>query len=91
MDSQHLLTLYFTLTQIFAGGKAKINLHTMLELSIHADQLSNAISPPSCFFFNVVRSTYTIQSLNVRSIINWKRYFKENIIKNTLEKERKKL
>ena len=28
MDSRQLLTLNFTLTQIFSGGKARINLHT---------------------------------------------------------------
>ena len=38
-------TLLCTYTDI-SGGKAKINLHD----SIHADQLSNAISPPSWVF-----------------------------------------
>ena len=27
-------TLLYTLTQIFSGGKAKINLHTMLKLTV---------------------------------------------------------
>ena len=34
MDSLQLLTLYLTLTHIFSGGKAKINLHTSLKLTV---------------------------------------------------------
>ena len=34
--------------------------------------------------FNVVTSKYTCHSLNARNIINWKRNFKENIIKKCL-------
>ena len=33
MNSWQLLTLYFTLTQIFSGGKEKVNLHTSLKLT----------------------------------------------------------
>ena len=50
MDTPQLLTLYLAFTQIFSGGKAKINLHTKLKLRVlNADQLSNAITPPFCF------------------------------------------
>ena len=77
MDSGQLLTLYFTPTQIFSGGKAQIYLHTTLQFnSIHANQLSNAISPPS-WFLDVVTSTFARHSLNARNVINWKRNFKE--------------
>ena len=31
MDSRQLLILYFTIKQIFSGGKAKINLHPTLK------------------------------------------------------------
>ena len=59
MGSLQLLTLYFTLTQIFSVGKAKINLHMTLKInSIHVEELSNAISPPS-FFFNIIMSVYS--------------------------------
>ena len=34
MDSLQLLTLYIILTHIFPGGKAKINLHTTLKLTV---------------------------------------------------------
>ena len=34
MDSLHLLTLYLTLTPIFSGRKAKINLHTTPKLTV---------------------------------------------------------
>ena len=34
MDSRQLLTLYFTLTQIFSGEKIKKNLHTTLKLTL---------------------------------------------------------
>ena len=34
MDSQSIHTLYFTLTQIFSGGKTKINLHMTLKLTV---------------------------------------------------------
>ena len=34
MDSLQLLTLYLTLTHIFSGGKAKINLHTTPKLTV---------------------------------------------------------
>ena len=34
MDSLQLLALYLTLTHIFSGGKAKINLHTTPKLTV---------------------------------------------------------
>ena len=34
MDSVQLLTLYLTLTPIFSGRKAKINLHTTPKLTV---------------------------------------------------------
>ena len=34
IHSLQLLTIYFTLIQIFSGGKAKINLHTTLKLAV---------------------------------------------------------
>ena len=44
MDSLQLLILYLTLTPIFSGRKANINLHTMPKLTVlsHVDQLSAA-------------------------------------------------
>ena len=49
---------------------------------IHADQLSNAISLPSCFI-NVGTCHSTRHSLNARNVTNMKRIFKKNIIKTT--------
>ena len=37
------------------------------------------------FVFNVVTSTYSPLSLNAQNVINWKRNFKEHIIKKYLE------
>ena len=47
MDSRQLLTLYLTLTQIFSD---KLTQDALIN-SIHAEQLSNAILPPSLFFY----------------------------------------
>ena len=51
--------------------------------SIHADQLFNAISPPSCFL-TAVMSTFPRHSLNARNVINWECNFKENVLKKYL-------
>ena len=83
MDSRQLLLLYFTLTTIFSGGKAKIYLYKMLQLTVFMPiSCPNAISPPSCFL-NAVTSTFARHSLNARNVINWERNLKENIVKNT--------
>ena len=84
IDSGQLLTLYFTLTQIFSGGKANIYLNTMLQLT--------ALMPISCpmrsrrhlVFLNAVTSTFACHSLNARNVINWERNFKEKIVKKYL-------
>ena len=89
MDSGQLLTLYFTLAQIFSGGKAKIYLHTMLQLHV------TVFMPISCpmrsrrhlDFLNVVTSTFALHSLNARNVISWKSNFKENIIKKILRRK----
>ena len=83
MDSGQLLTLYFTLTQIFSGGKAKIYLHTMPQLTVFMPISCTMRSRRHLVFMNVVTSTFARHSLNARNFINWERNFKENIIKNT--------
>ena len=66
---------YFTLRlhRYFQVEKSKDLLtHDASIKNIDADQLSNAISPPS-WFLNVVTSTFASHSLNARNVINWKR------------------
>ena len=87
MDSRQLLTLYFTLTQIFSGGKAKINLHMMLKLTIFMPPIY--LMPPPCHLVFLMlwrlRTRHSERhSLNAWNVINWKRYFEENIIKKYL-------
>ena len=77
---RQLLTLYYTRTQIFSGGKAKINLHMMLKLTVFMPISCQMGSRNNLFFINVVTSTCAHQSLNARNVISWKRNFKENII-----------
>ena len=81
MDSEQLLTLYFTLTQIFSGGKAKIYLHTMLQLTVFMPISCPMRSRRHFVFLNVVTSTFARHSLNARNVINWERNFKQNVIK----------
>ena len=83
MDSPQLLTLYFTLTQIFSGGKAKNNLRTTLKLTVFM-LISCLIQSRRHLVFNVVTSTNARHSLNARNVINWKRNFKEHIIEKYL-------
>ena len=72
--------LHFTFhLQILSGGKAKINLHTMLKLTVFMPTIM-------FFFFNMVMPLYSCHSLNGRKVINLKRNFKENIIKKYLGK-----
>ena len=79
-------TLLYAHTDIFRWkSKDLLTLHASIN-NFHAYQLSNAISPPSCFL-NAVTSTFARHSLNARNVINWERNFKENIVKNTKEKE----
>ena len=91
MDSPELLTLYFTLTQISSGGKAKINLHTALNQQYSCQSATGLMR--SCRhlgFYNVVRSTYAHHSLNARNFINWKCSFKVNKIKKILGRKNNK-
>ena len=77
-------TTYFLLyayIDIFRWKSKELLTYNASINSLHADQLSNAISPQSCFFFNVVTSTFARHSLNARNVNNWERDFKENIIK----------
>ena len=80
IDSGQLLTLYFTLTQIFSDGKAKIYLYTMLQLTVFMPISRPMRSHRHLVFLNVVMSTFTHHSLNAQNDINWERNFKENII-----------
>ena len=73
-------TLLYANTDIFRWKSKDLLTNNASINSIHADQLSNAISPPSCFL-NVVTSTFARHSLTARNVINWERNFKENIIK----------
>ena len=84
MNSGQLLTLYFTLTQIFSGGKAKIYLHTMLQLTVFMPISCPRRSRRHRDFLNVVTSKFARHSLNARNVIYWERNFKENIIKKYL-------
>ena len=84
MDSGQLLTLYFTHTQIFSGGKAKIYLHSMLQLTVFMPISCPMRSRRHLVLMNVVTSTFARHSLNARNVINWERNFKENIIKKYL-------
>ena len=84
MDSGKLLTIYFALTQIFSDGKAKIYLHTMLQLTVFMPISCPMRSRRHLVFMNVVTSRFARHSLNARKVINWERNFKENIIKQEL-------
>ena len=84
MGNGQLLTLYFTLTQIFSGEKAKIYLHTMLQLTIFMSISCPMRSRRHLVFMNVVTSTFARHSLNARKVTNWERNFKENIIQKYL-------
>ena len=83
-NSRQLLTLYFTITKISLGGKANINSHTTLKVTVFM-KISCIMCSCHQLVFNVVTSTYARHSLNTRNVINWKRNFKENIIKKYLE------
>ena len=80
--AQHLM-ITAVITFIFSGRKAKINLYTALKLTV--------VMPISCLVqsrhhlvsLNIVTSTYTRYRLNERNLINGKRNFKRDIIKNT--------
>ena len=72
MDSQQLLKLYFILTQIFLGGKAKINLHAVLKLTV--------FMPVSCLMRSRRHNVIECLDVYVR-IITGNGMFKENIIK----------
>ena len=89
MDSGQLLTLYFTLTQIFSGGKAMIYLHTMLQLTVFMPISCPMPSRRHLVFLNVVTSTFARHSLIARNVINWERNLKENIIKKILRRKNK--
>ena len=82
-------TLHYAYTDIFRWKSTDSLTYDASINSIHADQLSNAISPPS-WFLQVVTSTFARHSLNARNIINWKRNFKEKIIKKYLGERIKK-
>ena len=84
MDSEQLLTLYFTVTQKFSDGKAKIYLHTILQLTVFMPISCPVRSRRHFVFLNVVTSTFASHSLNARNVINCERNFKENIIKKYL-------
>ena len=58
MDIRQLLTLYFTLTQIFSGEKAKINLHMTLKFTVFMPISCLMRSHRHLVFFNFVTSTY---------------------------------
>ena len=90
MDSGQLLTLYFRLTQIFSGGKAKIYLHTTLQLTVFMPISCPMRSRRHLDFLNVVTSTFARHSLNARNVINWECNFKKNIIKKYLGERIKK-
>ena len=83
MGSRQLLTLYSTLTQIFSGGKAKIYLYTVLQLTVFMPIRCPMRPRRHLVFLNAVTSTFARHSLNARNVINWELNFKENIVKNT--------
>ena len=85
MESGQILTLYFTLTLIFSGGKARIYLHTMLQFTVLMPISCPMRSRRHLDFLNVT-STFARHSLNARNVINWERNFKENIIKKILRR-----
>ena len=72
-------TLLYAYTDIFKWKSTDLLSYDASINSIHADQLSNAISPPS-WFLDVVTSTLACHSLNAPQIINWKRKFKEKYL-----------
>ena len=74
-------TLLYAYTDIFKWKSKDLLTYNASIISVHADQPSYAISPPSCFL-NIVTSTFARHSLNARNVINWERNFKESIIKN---------
>ena len=82
-------TLLYAYTDIFRWKSTDSLTYDASINSIHADQLSNAISPPS-WFLQVVTSTFARHSLNARNVINWKRNFKEKIIQKYLGERIKK-
>ena len=91
IDSRQILTPYFTLTQIFLGGKSKINLrvHTTFKITVFMPMSCLMRSRRHLVFWTSWRkrrrhSHSARYSLNTRNGINWKRNFKENIIKNYL-------
>ena len=81
-------TLLFAYTDIFRWKSKDLLAYNASTNSIHADQLSNAISPPS-LFLNIMTSTLAGHSLNARNVINCERNFKENIIKKILRRQNK--
>ena len=83
MDSGQLFTLNFTLTQIFSGGKAKIYLPTMLQLTVFMPISCPMRSRRHLDFLNVGTSTFARHSLNARNVISWEYNLKENILKIT--------
>ena len=76
-------TLLYAYTDIFRWKSKDLLTFNASINSIHADQLFNAISPPSCFL-TAVTSTFARHSLNARNVINWERNFKENVVKKYL-------
>ena len=82
-------TLLYAYTDIFRWkSKYLLTYNASINNSINADQLSNAISPPSCFL-NAVTSSFARHSLNTRNVINWERNFKEKIVKKILRRKNK--
>ena len=88
MDRGQLLTLYFSLTQIFSIGKAKIYLHTMLQLTVFMP-ISCPMRSRRHLDFERREVTFARHSLNARNVNNWERNFKENIIKKILRRKNK--
>ena len=76
-------SLLYAYTDIFRWKSKNLLTYNASINSIHADHLSNAISPPS-WFLNVVTSSFARHSLNARKVINLERNFLENIIKKYL-------
>ena len=72
-------TLLYTYTDI-----AKINLQGRFKLTIFVPISCLIRSCHHLDFLNIVASTNEHHSLNVRTVINWKRNFKENITKKYL-------
>ena len=81
-------TLLYAYIDIFRWKSKDLLTYNASINSIHADQLSNPISPPSCFL-NAVTSTFACHSLNARNVINWERNFKENIVIIMLRRKNK--